>query len=251
MCTLSIIPLGSDSLTPGLRLVINRDESESRAGAMQPRWFDLDAGSHTSASQVGIATKSARAGQYATKAIWPVDPEGGGTWVAANERGVAFVVLNKNLDPKPELPAGLKSRGTIIPAIAHVASVWHGVELVRAIDIQRFAPFRLVVSATEGGAVRGAVCAWDRHELIVEEFAAPLCLASSGLGDHLVQVRLPLFDEVVRSTASAAAQDAFHGHAWADRPERSVLMRRPGYRTVSVTTVEVVGGRVEMRYRAV
>ncbi|HEX2837041.1 MAG TPA: hypothetical protein VHN77_02825 [Phycisphaerales bacterium] len=251
MCTLSIIALSSGGSAPGLRLVINRDESAVRAAALEPRWFDLSPVGHHAGASGGIGLGVARAGQHATKGIWPVDPVGGGTWVAANERGVAFAILNKNMDPKPELPSGLRSRGAIIPAIAHVASVRDGVDLVRAIDTQQFAPFRLVVSAAGAGVVRGVVCAWDRRELVIEEFAAPLCLASSGLGDHLVQVRLPLFDEIVRTAASAAAQDAFHGHSWADRPDRSVLMRRPGYRTVSVTTVEVVDGRVAMWYRAV
>lgn len=251
MCTLSVIPLRRGTSAPGLRLVINRDEAEVRAAAVQPRWFDLDPGVRAPSSPTAIKADLACPVPHATRGIWPVDPVGGGTWVAANERGVAFAMLNKNMDPKPALPTGLRSRGTIIPAIAHVARVPDGVALLRAMDVQRFAPFRLVVSAAEPCGVRGAVCGWDRRELIVEEFAAPLCLASSGLGDHLVQERLPLFDEVVRTAASAAAQDAFHGHSWVNRPERSVLMRRPGYRTVSVTTVEVVEGRVEMWYRAV
>ncbi len=251
MCTLSIITLGSGASARGLRLVINRDEAESRARAVEPGWFDLPADTHGDGAAAGVGGGGVTAGQRAMRGIWPVDPVGGGTWVAVNERGVAFAILNKNMEPRPELPEGLTSRGTVIPAIAHVGCVRDGVALVQAMDAERFAPFRLVVSAVEAGVVRGAVCAWDRRELVVDEVVAPVCLASSGLGDHLVQERLPLFDEVVRTAASATAQDAFHGHSWADRPERSVLMRRAGYRTVSVTTVEVMDGRVKMCYRGV
>jgi hypothetical protein len=227
VCTLSLIPLHAP--TPALRLVINRDESDSRPPAIPPRWHEV----------------------CTARALWPTDPAGGGTWVAATTHGLALALLNRNLEPKPILPAGLASRGTIIPSIARADSAADALSMVRELALARIAPFRLVIASAHPDAVRAAVCTWDRRELLIEHAAAPLCLASSGLGDSLVQVRLPLFDDSVRAAPTPSAQDAFHAHAWPDRPELSVLMRRPGYRTVSVTTVEVAGGSAEMWYQPV
>jgi hypothetical protein len=69
--------------------------------------------------------------------------------------------------------------------------------------------------------------------------------------------RLGLFDELMAADGvRPETQDRFHRHVWRDRPEISVMMSRGEARTVSVTTVEVVGaghatpGRVAMEYRA-
>lgn len=229
MCTVSVIALGNGQAMDGLRLVINRDESDSRPKARPPEWRTVQ----------GV------------RAVWPTDPAGGGTWVAGTEQGLVLAVLNRNIEPRPALPQHLSSRGLIIPSLAHAPGVRRAVALLRSMDVERFAPFRLVVSAVQDGVVHAAVCTWDRRDLVTEDALVPLCLASSGLGDSLVQVRLPLFDVLVRPQVSPESQDAFHAHAWEDAREKSVLMRRAGYRTVSVTSVEVRAGRVAMDYHDV
>lgn len=236
MCTLSIIPIPRGAGAVGLRLVINRDESDQRPAALPPQWIKL------------------RSSVPHARAIWPIDPVGGGTWVAGTSAGLALAILNRNLEPKPILPQGLASRGTIIPLIAHAGTVQDAAQLLRAMNLDQFAPFRLVLSQSDGATVRASVCTWDRRSLTLQETTAPVCVASSGLGDSLVQARLPLFEREViaaRDEDVCAAQDAFHAHQWPEHPERSVLMRRPGYRTVSVTTLEVMGVDVSMTYRAV
>jgi hypothetical protein len=65
------------------------------------------------------------------------------------------------------------------------------------------------------------------------------CFASSGLGDALVQTRLPLFEQTMGTDLSPGAQSRFHQHRWPDSPPTSVLMSRPAHRTVSITTVDV------------
>lgn len=216
MCTLTVIPLLDHGRPVGFRLATNRDESPARALARRPE-----------RRRVGPVT-----------ALWPVDPVGGGTWIAATDRGVVLSVLNYNLTPPPALPAaGLVSRGQIIPAVAEVSRAADAIKRLGSIDLACFAPFRLVV------ADRAAllVAAWDRATLRVERRElGPACFASSGLGDHLVAPRLALFDEWLASRAlTSAVQDEFHRHEWPGRPEISVRMRRDGARTVSTTVVEV------------
>ena len=228
MCTVSVIALPRH----GIRLVINRDESDQRPPAIPPRWRDVGSG---------------------VRAIWPQDPQGGGTWVAANDAGLVFAILNQNLKPGPPLPAIVRSRGEIIPSLAASRSLSGATILARALHVANYPPFRLVIaSAREEVSPVAAVGSWDSTSWHVNHFVpVPLCLASSGLGDALVQERVPLFRELAGRHQDAARQDAFHAHQWPGREHLSVMMARPGYRTVSVTTVEVDDDGVRMDSRPV
>lgn len=222
MCTVTIIP------TPGgFRLATNRDERKTRPLAIPP----------------------AERSFGPRRAVCPTDPVGGGTWVAATEAGMAFTVLNGNPSPMPAMPPRefLVSRGLIIPSIATAPSISGAVALTENLPLERLAPFRLVIC--DGRTIVEAW--WAREELSLQRRAlTPSCWVSSGLGDHLVQVRHPLFREVVVDAgASPEAQDAFHAHRWADNPRFSVLMEREDARTVSRTVVDVVrGDAAVMRY---
>jgi len=214
MCTVSIIPIEGGA---GLRLVVNRDESTERPPALPPRWHAIG----------GL------------RAVWPIDGLAGGTWVAASERGLALALLNSNLPDRQPAPGRRESRGGIIPRLIGAASTSDVLSMAEGIDLGGFEPFRLV-AAGAGEGQRLVELGWDGRRLCVNAGASPACFASSGLGDWLVQERLPLFERlVVGSGCRPEDQDAFHAHQWPDRPHVSVLMARPGARTVSVTRVEV------------
>lgn len=249
MCTVSIIPrprtLYPGGGLTGFRLVCNRDEQRDRADADTPRWRDLQG--------------------HAGRAIWPADGEAGGTWIAANQHGLTLCLLNRNPTPTPTLPtAGLVSRGRIIPLLLQqVSSAATGSQIARItgdLDLDAFAPFRLIAvdpRVAEAGFVHELD--WDRTTFNVRTHAvAPVCFASSGLGDERVTGRLDLFESmVIGAGATPEAQDLFHGHSWADRPEISVMMSRRDARTVSMTHVDVEPGAaaggvsVRMQYRPV
>lgn len=233
MCTVTVIPL-PDAGPDAYRLVENRDELRSRPAALPPAVHALAGGR-------GLA-------------LWPTDAGAGGTWIAARCDGLCAALLNLNLarPPTPPDPGSAISRGSVVPALLRSApsAVSPGAALasVEALtDLPRVMPFRLL--ATDGRS--NAVGRWDGEGYRVEESAmAPLCLASSGLGDDAVSDRLPLFEELVVSTgATRWAQDRFHAHRWPDRPDVSVQMSRRDARTVSVAVVERSAAGVSMWYR--
>ncbi|MBC7833593.1 MAG: NRDE family protein [Phycisphaerales bacterium] len=243
MCTVTLIPLprtdgrpGSRSLYlagsvsfAGFRLVVNRDEERDRPAASPPRWHDLPQGS--------------------TRAVYPIDPVGGGTWVGVSSTGLALCLLNLNQIPRPYLPPPeqLTSRGLIIPKLLGLSGTAEIARVLRQSDLDFFAPFRVLAidpprPTDEGGSITAIEAVWDRLGLRVRRLAAgPLCLVSSGLGDTLAAPRLALFDRMLSvHGATPVAQDRFHRQQWPDRPEISVLMARDEARTVSITTAEVV-----------
>lgn len=232
MCTVSIIPLPG-----GFRLAVNRDEERDRPAARPPAWRGAPA-------------------DPALRAIWPTDPLGGGTWVGATERGLVLAVLNVNPPGAARMPGVERalSRGTIIPSLIHAPSAEDAAARFAALDHARFPPVRLVAAEPDRDA-RGVTIWeswWDGTALAAPRpHRAPACFVSSGLGDDCVQVRLPLFHDLVAASPTPEAQDAFHAHHWHDRPELSVLMCRAAARTISTTTVEVRGSSITMNHREV
>ena len=244
MCTWSMISLDDGR---GFRVMMNRDEERTRAPALPPRWHELGSG---------------------VRAVWPVDPDGGGTWIAASETGLVCAILNGNPAAPPPRPANEVSRGVLIPMVMHHASASAALAQARALDLRVHRPFRLVAVDRTGdkradGAVRVADLVWTGKEAVVSErWCRAACFTSSGLGDERVVGRLGLFEEMVGQLAAAAdadsaalqaAQRTFHAHRWPGRGEVSVMMHRADARTMSVASVTVPGadGRVNLGYEAV
>jgi hypothetical protein len=224
MCTVSIIPRPAG----GFRMVCNRDEQRSRPAALPPEVRTFG----------GL------------RAILPIDPAGGGTWVAVNEAGLALTLLNVNHTAASR--AGnqptRRSRGRIIPTLLGSTNVPDAVARFAAVRLTDHDPFRLVVADPQ---CRIEITSDGRRaDLRRNDADRPLMFTSSGLGDRLVAApRRDLFDQLVAAAPDlAAAQDAFHRHRWPRLPHLSVDMCRADARTVSRTVVEVSYEAVSMRY---
>ncbi len=227
MCTVSVVtlsPLGS-GFAPAARLRVscNRDESPRRASAVGPieRTFG------------------------ARRALLPIDPESGGTWIAVNDAGVAMALLNLYPDRRVSKDALSRrpSRGSIIPALLEHGSAGAALAAAQRIDPAASRPFQLVL--VDPHAI--AVVRCDGYELKCDRSpldAAPRLFTTSGLGDARVDApRRALFQQMVVQTSDrAAAQDHFHQHSWLDRPQLSVCMRRAEALTVCRTTIEIADG---------
>jgi uncharacterized protein with NRDE domain len=82
-------------------MAMNRDEQIARGAGMPSEMHEFDG----------------------TKAIYPNDGDGG-TWIAANECGIALALLNWN-DIAPSAKAvKTRSRGRVIPALIDSRSLW-------------------------------------------------------------------------------------------------------------------------------
>ena len=121
MCTMTVVPRGEGEL----RIAVNRDESGERPAALPP----------TGAREFGPR-----------QGILPIDPVGGGTWVAANDAGLAFTLLNRR-QPTDRRPTtlSLHSRGLIIPAVLSSGSLAEATHVAAELDLGQFLPFRLVI----------------------------------------------------------------------------------------------------------
>jgi hypothetical protein len=220
MCTVSIV-----SHATGVRLVCNRDEKRTRARALSPR-----------VQEVG-----------GRRVLFPIDPDGGGTWVGVNSSGLVAAVLNRTAPVEsssfaPRTAHQMKSRGAIVPHVLASATLDAAIERTETLSRIPFAPFRLVLLrhralwiVTGGGDDSLAI---ERSPLL-----ASFVVASSSLGDRLVEApRRALFGELASKHPGSPleAQAAFHAHRWPARPEISVVMSRRDARTVSRTQIDIV-----------
>ena len=221
MCTVSVIN------APTLRVACNRDELLTRPDALPPRVM--------------------RFGDRL--ALLPVDPMSDGTWIAVNDAGVAFTLLNVNpAEPRPHRRNAV-SRGRVIPSILHCESPAAAQDALVSADHE---PFRLIV--VDGQA--RLECMWDGLCLrtsLRQCDGRPAMFTSSGLGDHLVTApRTRLFESLFHDAhdATPATQEQFHRHRWDDAPQLSICMNRRDARTVSYTTVEITSQHVALTYLA-
>lgn len=237
MCTVTVLRLplaGSSGGRPAgcIRLGVNRDEARSRPAALPPEVH-----------------------QYGARyAIHPIDPVGGGTWIAVNDVGLVATLLNayttQGLPRTTTAPTEQKiSRGTIIPQLMHCLTLADAVAELDDLTPASFWPFRVLI--TDGRELvefrnESHKPSRSRRPLGPE----PLMFTSSGLGDAVVDPpRRELFDRMVTlGPAASENQDAYHRHRWPDRPDISVCMSRPDARTVSYAVVETTPKQVIMWY---
>jgi hypothetical protein len=232
MCTVSVIHTG-ERIDRGVRLVCNRDELRTRAEALPPR----------------VCTLGER------RAVMPIDPDSGGTWIAVSDAGLVMTLLNRTPPGARTLrvnDAPPRSRGTIIPSLLRASSFDETVEGALHLRPRECEPFRLVILdmksiceiVSDGAALRAFRTTTDGR---------PMLFTSSGLADDMVdRPRRELFEQLVPPYfATPVAQDVFHRHTWEGREHLSVLMRRADARTVSRTTVELSRGGARMTYEPV
>jgi hypothetical protein len=227
MCTMTIIPTAADAM----RMAVNRDESRTRAAALPPV-----------VRQFGPR-----------RAILPIDPVGGGTWVAVSDAGLAFTLLNRSLDDSMDQKSnpGLASRGLIIPLLLGTENLTAVFDLAQHIDVSQYNPFRLVITnGRQAIELFSDGRRWDRVESY--DVTAPLMFTSSGLGDQVVEgPRRQLFNDMFQNARPeewTTLQDAFQRHSWPDRLHHSVCMSRAEARTVSLTSITLRPDRIALTY---
>jgi hypothetical protein len=204
----------------------NRDESRTRAAALPPV----------------VQTIEGR------RAVMPLDPDSGGSWIAVNENGLVFTLLNTNPPGQPAA-AGL-SRGGLIPRLTAADSMSDALARVLDAGVARYRPFRLVMLDRSQLVECWVEDGRPRHRRAYLQDA--VMRTSSSLGDAVVEgPRRTLFRRLLHGSAHAAeAQDAFHDHQWQGREHVSVRMERADASTVSRTTIEVSARFATMIYRS-
>ncbi len=156
MCTVSWL-LAND----GYQVFFNRDEQKGRALAYSPKYFN----------ERGI------------KYLMPVDPVGGGTWIAINQAGLSICLLNYYQKNTPR--RDLISRGLLVKSLVSHTSLTKIRYALSKLPLQRYAAFTLLVFPSHLTAQTGDVYAvrWDGHALTTVTAVSPMVSSSVALAE--------------------------------------------------------------------
>jgi hypothetical protein len=210
----------------GYELFFNRDEKRTRARALPPRVTESPAG----------------------RWIAPTDPDGGGTWIGVNSRGVTLALLN-GYEPGDRAARDFDSRGGLVTSLLDAASAAEVIERIEATDLARFRSFSLVVFQPD---VQPISATWDGEHCdvrVLDDGEQPICSSSlDPLGARAS--RRKVFDAHRRRTRTLdrAALVRFHASHEPERGSLSPCMHRDDAHTVSFTRISVTSALVELAY---
>lgn len=221
MCTLSWVPRAD-----GYTVFFNRDEQRTRPLGLPPCERVLDG----------------------TRFVAPSDPQGGGSWIAANEHGVTLALLNGYGPVRTDVPDRV-SRGRLVTMLADAPARADVTRRLRTLPLARFAPFTLAAFAPGEPAAFGI---WDGAVLTLGNRSRPGLLATSSSLDQrrAERERHDAFAALLQGRApDERLLDQLHrGHR--GHREVSVCMHRPDAVTVSFTRVAVGPALVAMGHEA-
>ncbi len=223
MCTLSW-QIRDESLT----LIFNRDERHSRPEARPPE-VDIIEG---------------------VRVLAPKDPEGGGTWIAANEFGMVVCLMNNYRNGSLERSnKEYHSRGLLVRSL----SCFHDLHELRSalagIDMHAYRPFHLVVFP---GVFAPIEWQWNGR-ILTETVGPPPVMSSAGLlPEYIPKKRTRLFRKVTddfMKTITEEEQLAMHRSRRPWPPFMSIAMKWRGRGTVSLTHVKIESDAITMGYQ--
>lgn len=205
----------------GYDVFFNRDEQVSRPKATPPEIKTIN--------QV--------------RGIMPIDPRGGGTWIAVNHFGCTFALLNYY---QGRLPKGkLLSRGGIIPALLAASTVDQVADILTQINLNKYAPFSLLFfspgKASDGGEEKIPLFRWNGKALVREDAASPR-ISSAINYQAVLEARLSLYRSQIQCLPGEPTPADFYRLHQSHEPEKSaysVCMHREEAKTVSLSHISV------------
>ncbi len=219
MCTLSWLRTAG-----GYTIFMNRDEQRTRSPADPPA--------------------ARRLGERLV--VSPRDPDGGGSWISANDAGVTVALLNRRF--QAHVP-GMVSRGLAVTQLSPSASQAEALDLLTRLPLPALAPFALALFEPGQPAV---LVEWDGQSIGEERREVDgLLLTSSSLdATAAAEARRGSLALLQRDgTLDASVLDALHRDHGRDR-RLSACMHRDDAMTMSLSRIDVGPASVMLRYEA-
>ena len=219
MCTLSWM---ENKTGTEYQLYFNRDEQRTRKTALPPTCFERD----------GV------------KMLMPIDPEGGGSWIAVNEQGLSLCLLNYY---QGDLPSGqLISRGQLLRSLAHMNGISDLETTLSDLNLNCYAPFTLVAFSHQDNRSKQGF-RWDGKRLFSFVPVSPIT-SSSVKFDEVSENRISAYKQQVKKK-TAKELTHFHSAHSGYKNHLSVCMHRKDAKTVSFSHIIVNSAEVVFNYQ--
>jgi hypothetical protein len=222
MCTVTFI-----ARQRGYALGMNRDEQLTRVAGQPPAEKILNG----------------------CQVVAPSEP-GGGTWIALNERGVTFALINWYAITRRVREETI-SRGRVVNAVGAAGTPGVAEAALAQLPLQRINPFRLIGVFPAAGEI--AEWRWDLNQLVCQKHRwKDQQWISSGWDEPAAQrIRGGTFRLALEqaSAGSLGWLRRLHRSHWPQRGPFSICMHRADAATVSYTEVSVSPRQAAMRHQ--
>jgi len=223
MCTVSAV---HEKET--FHLFFNRDEQLERPEALPPRvWPSQKPGS--------------------LPFLAPLDPQGGGSWLAVNSSGLLVGLLNNYETGVVRTQRHPKSRGLLVTQLAPLPSLLEVSSRVANLDLAPYAPFYLFACSPEEYGIFG--WSWDGEDLTFHQHTKEswLLTTSSIKGESISSHRRTCFEKTPKDQANL---EQLHHTLDLEQPERSFRILREDARTVSISHIDISDTKILFHYQA-
>lgn len=216
MCTLTY--LLNDS---GYELFFNRDEQRTRLPAIPPTL------------------------NQSLNAIFPVDPQGKGTWLAVNQQGLTLALLNYYQVPLNN-NSNTISRGQLILSLLQTSG--NVIAQLEAMNLHSYQPFQLCIFPPVLSKDYPKIYSvkWTGSRLICNDTALPITSSSIDFDEISQQRRQRFLSLVDTKTPTSEQLKNFHFSTEAIG-KYSVNMQRSDAKTVSISHI-VVNNIISFNY---
>jgi Transport and Golgi organisation 2 len=215
MCTVSCLHNAN-----GYELFCNRDERKTRPAAWPPRVREL----------------------HGVRFIAPIDAQHGGSWIAVNEFGTTFCLLNRY---DVAVASGNKtSRGLLLYDLLDCTAQAEVEVRLKRLSLASFQPFTLATVPLHAPV---QLFQWNGSQLQIEANVA-LPLTSSSFDTQNVIAQRQAAYKTIQPVISRELLLNFHRSHEPLKLEAAVCMHRAETQTVSFSHLIVTPHRIEFRY---
>lgn len=208
MCTLTYL-LNEN----GYELFFNRDEQRSRLLAIPPKFYQEK------------------------NAIYPIDPQGEGTWIMVNQQGLSLALLN-NYQASFNNNKNIVSRGQLILSLLQIEG--DVIKPLMAMDLRIYQPFQLCVFPGDLSIKNQNEHSvkWTGSELFITDVDLPITSSSVDFID-VSQKRKRRFNRIVDAKKPLLQQHKDFHFSTETLGKYSVNMQRSDAKTVSISHISV------------
>jgi hypothetical protein len=180
--------------------------------------------------------------------ICPVDADAGGTWLAANDKGEIWCLLNGAFEKHTYSPPYKKSRGLLLldAALSQEADNWKSLE-----NLEGMEPFTLL-KIRAGTIYNPQVFRWNGRELVEQpaQLLRPQIWSSATLyTPNIIKQREEKWEAYTRQVNKPNASNILNYHK--DKVETcmaSLLLKNATHKTVSISQLEISASGINWYY---
>lgn len=220
MCTVTIVPKGKTDFI----LTSNRDEAPNRI-SLTPNFYTVDA----------------------TKVLFPMDEQSGGTWIGISQKNRVVCVLNGAFEIHERQSSYRISRGKVAKDLMSAHNITN---TINDYDFKGIEPFTVVIADWNEG-LKFFELIWDEAHMHFTELPlrSKIWSSSTLYNKAMRDERLRWFQDFKSEHhLNAKNIQKFHKNAGAGNLDYGVVINRGNVRTTSITQIEKHDNELEMHY---